>query len=75
MQDRPLFRDVDLAAFEHGRDLGGDAGVFGRRHQQLTGFGRQGVFRVVEQQAAGFDGERCTAFRVPGEQVEDAYIA
>jgi len=54
MQDRPLFRDIDLLAPEHGIDSRLKPGCFGELNQTLESFVRDSIFRIIQIDAQGF---------------------
>jgi len=54
MQDRSLFRDIDLLAPEHGIDSRLQTGFFGQLNQKLESFVRDSIFRIIQIDAQGF---------------------
>jgi hypothetical protein len=48
VQDRTVFRDVDLLAAEHGVNALAQAGFIGELQEQLEGFVSDAVLRVIQ---------------------------
>ncbi len=54
VQDRAVFRDVDLFAPEHGVDAFAQAGFIGEPHEKLQRFIGDAVLRVIQIQTRSF---------------------
>jgi len=54
MQDRSLFRDIDLLAAEHGIDSRLQTGFFRKLKQKLESFVGDSIFRIIQIDAQGF---------------------
>ena len=61
VQDRAIFRDVDLLTPEHGVDARAQAGFLGQLQEELEGFVGDAVLRVIEVEAHGLDRQALAA--------------
>jgi hypothetical protein len=64
VQDRAVFRDVDLFAPEHGVEPFAQAGFIGEPHEQLQRFIGDAVLRVIQMQTRSFGRHALAALRV-----------
>ena len=64
VQHGAILGDVDLVAAEHGVDARAQAGFSGQLHEQLEGFVRDAVLRVIEEQARRLGRQPFAAFGV-----------
>ena len=69
MQDRALFRDVDLLPAKHGVDPLAQAGLLRQLQQQLQGLVGDAVLGIIEEDADCLGGKTLAALRVVGEQL------
>ncbi len=69
MQRRSIFGLIDFLARKHRLDRGRYVRLFREPHEQFTRCAVDVIFRVVEQQVAGFDREAFGARGIPCEQL------
>ena len=69
VQHRPVFREIDLLAPEHGLDARPQPGFLGQLHQQLECPVRDTVLRVIEEKPHRLRRQALPAFGVSGEQL------
>src|SRR5262249_38728503 len=79
MQDRTLFRYVDLLPAEHRLHPGPNSGLLGELNEELHGFIGDAILRVVEIEARGLDGQALTASGIickefPEMQLADLFV-
>ena len=71
MQNRPLFRDIDLLAAEHCVDSRLQAGLFGKLNQKLESFIRDYVLRIVQINAQSFQCQTLAALGIICKEVPE----
>ena len=63
------FGDIDFVAAKHGIDSGLEAGFLRQFDQQLEGFVRYAILRVIEEQAHSLNRQLLTALGVSREEI------
>ena len=69
VQDRSVFRDVDLLASKHGVDPRSQAAFLRQLEEQLEGFVGDAILRVIEVEAHGLGRQALAAFGIVGEEL------
>ena len=64
VQNRPVFRDIDLLAVEHGIDPISQTAFFRQLKEQFEGFIGDAIFRVIEIETHCLDGQTLAALGV-----------
>ncbi len=75
MQHRPVLRQIDLFAAEHGITPFLKARLFRQFDQQLDGLVSDAVFRIIEEQSLGLDGKARSAPRIFCKKVAQMNLA
>ena len=74
MQDRSLFRDVDLVTPEHGVDPSAQAGLLRELQQEPQGVVGDAILGVVEVQACGFRRQAFAACGIVREERAEMHV-
>jgi hypothetical protein len=69
VQNRPVFRRIDLFTLKHGIDPRSQTGLFSQLDKEPERFVRNAILRVIEVNAYGFHGETLTAVGIVREQI------
>ncbi len=71
---RPVFRDVDLVTPEHGVDALAQAAFLGQLQEELEGFVRDAVLRVIEVDARGLSRQTLAAVGIIREELAEMQV-
>ena len=74
VQDGAVFRDVDLVAPEHGVDALAQAAFLGQLQEELEGFVRDAILRVIEKDARGLSRQTLAAVGILREELAEMHV-
>jgi hypothetical protein len=69
VQNRPIFRRIDLFTLKHGIDPRPQTGLFSQLDKEPERFVRDAILRIIEVNAYGFHSETLTAVGIVREQI------